>query len=141
MFSYKKDGVTCIVIPVEGISDEAILAKDIPEGAENVRKITADDLPKNRVFRNAWDCDSKSLFVDMVKGKNIAHEIRREKRTKAFAPNLDVIDRASKGIPLKSSESDSGAKSANASIKSDDDALQIQIDSATSEEDLLNAIK
>jgi len=120
---------------------DRVKASVIAEGpVEHFQKVVEDDMPSRKLFP-AWDFNSDgNVVVSIPKGKEFLHNHRRAKREKAFAPNLDIIDRASKNIPLKADESESSAKSANDSIKSDDDALQIQIDACKTEQDLLNAI-
>ena len=67
------------------------------------------------------------ITIDMVKAKDIAHSARRTARNKAFAP-LDV----KATIPSEAAK----AEADRAAIRVADSALQIQMDAATTAEEL-----
>lgn len=81
-----KDGsvnlLSIVVDALTTMSEEEILAKDIPEGA-TYRKIDQRDLPKNRLFRPAWTyTPESSLDIDSGKAQ-VVHMARiREARNK-----------------------------------------------------------
>lgn len=52
-----------------GLSLEEIIAKDIPQGAVNVKQLTDDKFPASREFRDAWkfSSDKTKLEVDNAK--------------------------------------------------------------------------
>lgn len=84
----RPDGGVSIIIPAPGI-DLARAMQDVPADAADVQVVDAAEVPNDRTFRAAWKQDQKSLAVDVVKAKDIAHEKRRAKRAAEFAP-LDV---------------------------------------------------
>jgi len=98
-------------------------------------------LPDGRLFR-AWDMDSDgNVTVDIAKGKELLHNVRRAKRAKQFESDLDVLDRKAKGIPLASGESSETALASMTSYKEDtDDVRQAAIDAAVTEQDLVELI-
>ncbi len=67
------------------------------------------------------------IQVNLVKAKAIAHNLRREKRTEAFAP-LDILATVPH-LAVKAEED-------RAIVRSNDDKLQIDMDSAANEDEL-----
>ena len=95
----------------------------------------------NRLLRNAWKLNTDRVDIDIPKGKEIAHSLRREARENALKDNVDLIKSDSAGIPLKAgSKSVAVAKSENSAYMEIDNAMQIEIDAATTESTLLSAI-
>lgn len=87
MIAYtNNDGDLCIIIPVSGFSD-ADITKDVPAGCGY---IFVDEIPEDRIFRNAWVINNGLIVEDVGKSKVIAHEIRRQKRSEELAP-LDIL--------------------------------------------------
>lgn len=84
------DGSCAVVVPApnSGLTIDEIMAKDVPAGAINPRKITTAELPADRLFRGAWDDSNPEDFIgtDLVKAKEIAHGMRRAKRQEQLAP-------------------------------------------------------
>jgi hypothetical protein len=54
----RKDGGVCIITPVLdcGLTEAEIAAKDVPTGSP-FKIITADNVPIDRYFREAWEVD------------------------------------------------------------------------------------
>lgn len=83
-------------------TDEAITAEIAKAGfGDNIgwRRIERDELPTDRMFRNAWTDTGKSVDVDVPKAREIAHTMRREKRETELVPldkqiNIDIADPA-----------------------------------------------
>ena len=124
----------------EGVDINAEAKKVVPDGV--TFKIINNDLMPSHVFRSAWDFDGSEVDVDIEKGKEVCHRIRRIKRDEAMADNLDIVQRNAAGIPLAPGEDATAAANANASYKANvDDVAQSAIESATTETELLDAIK
>lgn len=121
------DGNLAIVIPTGEISIDEVIAKDIPNDAE-YKIVDEAEIPQDRIFRNAWKYDkTKPLDVDMIKAKNISHDIRRRERAKLFK-ELDV----QATIPSMSAE----AETKRQAIRDNDAIKQQNIDLATTPEEL-----
>ena len=87
-------------------------------------------------LKEAWDNTGSLPVLNLDKAKELVHEKRRVKRDAAFQPNINIIDKHVKGIPLKADEDVEVARKANASVKTKDDALQSKIDKCRSEKTL-----
>lgn len=72
------EGTVHVIHPV-GNAKMKDVESNIPKDAVNVRKVTADMLPKSRLYRNAWDDSNPEDFVAVngAKAKQVAHERRR----------------------------------------------------------------
>lgn len=81
------DGGVSVIHPAPGcgLSIEQIAAKDVPQGAA-FQIIDASALPEDRVFRDAWELRSGVVVEDHQKAAQVAHHIRRKKRSAEFAP-------------------------------------------------------
>ena len=130
---YKTDSGVSIVIPspeaLEAMTIEEIAAKDVPAGMEYTI-VSADDLPADWTFRDAWRQNGSSVYVDLPAAKAIAHTHRRTKRSEEFAPHDRIIAAQIPG------ESASAAQAARSQIRQKYAVLQEQIDLAGSAEDL-----
>lgn len=91
---YKTETGIAIITPTGTIED---CMKDIPEGVE-YKIVKDEELPKDRVFRNAWKYDLKE---DIPKAKKIWKDKLRADRESKFRENDLVLRDAS-------IESDSG---------------------------------
>lgn len=117
----RPDGGVSIVSPT-GNEDAAWIR--LPEDAINPHWVDESDIPTDRTFRNALLAD---LSHDISKAKLIAHEKRRIARTEEFAP-LDI----KATIPTEAV----AAEAARQSIRDKYKIMQIQIDAATSIDEL-----
>lgn len=134
IYSNKNNSVS-IMIPtpeaLEIMTPEEIFMKDSPDGITPII-INDSDLPKDNIFRDAWEIKSKKIKTNIDKAKKICHEIRRTKRTELFKPlDIEVT------IPFKAKE----AEAKRQIIRNDDDKMQIDIDNTENETGLLNLIK
>lgn len=86
MIAYNEGQNIALIIPAAGFSDADVL-KDVPAGVEY---FFIDSLPADRVFRDAWVIQNGEIVEDLLKSKDIAHEMRRNARALEFAP-LDVM--------------------------------------------------
>jgi hypothetical protein len=100
--------------------------KGVPEGLSHV-EFTEDPYTLCAgVFRNAWSISGSDLVTDMVKATEIAHGLRREKRTADYAPHDEVIALAIPG----NTAAEAAANTARDAIRTADDQFQIDIDAA-----------
>jgi len=94
-FSYELNGNLCIVhaVPKDhlerlfgALTEEAyrqhVLERSIPEGAVNLKEISAEDLPESRDFRNAWEMQEDKIVHNMEKARDIHLGRIREERNK-----------------------------------------------------------
>lgn len=127
------DGSVGVLIPTGEIPVSEVMVKDVPAGATNVRQITTAELPQDRLFRNAWDDSNPENFIgtNLTKAKEIAHEMRRTKRTEQFAP-LDI----KATIPAEAT----AAEAARQVIRDADAQTQTNIDAAADETVLRSVI-
>lgn len=130
---YKTDSGISIIIPsseaLAAMTIDEIAANDVPAGTEYTI-VSADDLPADRTFRDAWRQNGGGVDVDLPAAKTIAHTHRRTKRSEEFAPYDRII--AAK-IP---GESASAAEAVRSQIRQKYAVLQEQIDLAGSAADL-----
>ena len=71
----------------KNISDE--ISKTFPTGVVSWRRITSNDIPVDRTFRNAW-VDRGKIETDIEKAKVIKLGLLRDARAEAF-PELDAL--------------------------------------------------
>jgi len=102
----------------------------IPEGATWLEVVSVPD----KVFRGAWRIVGDAVVTDLPLAKEVAHELRRAKREKDFAPHDAII---MKQIP---SQDATQAESDRKVIRDNDDKMQIDIDSTTTEQELLDLL-
>jgi len=80
-------GGVSIIIPTESVE---LALKDVPEGVP-YEIVSADDIPSDRYFRNAWVMGDCCVEHDLDKCKEIGHDRRRQQRAEEFKPYDDVI--------------------------------------------------
>jgi len=82
------DGSCGVLIPSGEVSIEKVMEKDVPVDATNVRQITINELPQDRLFRDAWDDTNPEDFigVNLTKAKAIVHKMRRTDRETKLSP-------------------------------------------------------
>jgi len=68
--------------------DIARVAADYPDPIVAYEKITVDDIPDSRTYREAWTVSSKTIMISMTK----AREVRRTKLREERKPMLEVLD-------------------------------------------------
>jgi hypothetical protein len=135
---YMEDGNLCRVTPAHGYTvDDCI--KDVPSGIP-YKEVNNSDMPSH-ILRNAWTLNSNKVDIDIIKGKHIAHDIRREKRAEALADNIEIIKQDAAGIPLKDGQSAATAQAENNAYMVIDDQTQVDIDNSANEADILSALE
>jgi len=122
-----------------GWSAEKILeTHTFPDGS-NPRIVDNNSMPSH-VLRDAWRDSGDIVDIDMPKSRDIANNLRREARELIFAPNSELILNDTMGIPLKKGQSVAAAKKANADYKKIDDEIQLSIEAANNESELIEII-
>lgn len=123
----RPDGGVSVVIPAPGVPDD-VLRKAIPADAADVRECTADEIPTDRTFRDAWcGCPVHKVRVDVDKAKQVCHGKRRAARAAEFAP-LDV----EATIPAKAPQ----AETKRQGVRDKYAVMQAAIDAATTVDEL-----
>lgn len=110
------------------------LARNSAHGSISYRITDSTNIPTDYAYRDAFTDDNATdtVDVDMIKAKVIAHNKRRARREEAFTP-LDKL--ATVLIYAVRAEADRQL------IRDADAQLQINIDAATTHNELLNIIK
>lgn len=116
------EGNLAVIVPAPdcGLTIDEIAAKDVPNGTP-FSIVDIADIPQDRVFRNAWEQVGVTVMENIVKSKLIAHDKRREARSKEMAP-LDI----DATIPAKAAQ----AEAARQVIRNKYAQKQIDIDNA-----------
>lgn len=130
IYENESGGVT-ILTPVISIE---ISLKDIPNEC-SYSIIDDEELPTDTFFRDAWIKNGNKVEVDLTKAKEIAHQMRREKRTKEFEPCDSII---SKQIP---GEDFSIIEEIRQNIRKSYHILQEKIDNASTPEQIKELMK
>ena len=99
IFQNETGGVS-VIVPTDSVE---LALKDVPEGVP-YEIVSADDIPSDRFFRNAWIADGAAVAVDLGKAKDIGHDIRRIKRAEEFAPHDEVIAKQIPGVDVAEAE-------------------------------------
>ena len=86
IFQNDSGGVS-VIVPTGSVE---LALKDVPEGVP-YEIVSADDIPSDRTFRNAWIADGAAVAVDLGKAKDIGHDIRRQQRSEEFQPFDEII--------------------------------------------------
>ena len=80
-------GGVSVIVPTGSVE---LALKDVPPGVP-YEIVSADDIPSDRFFRNAWIADGAAVAVDLGKAKDIGHDIRRTMRSEEFQPFDEII--------------------------------------------------
>ena len=130
IFQNESGGVS-VIIPTESVE---LALKDVPPGVP-YEIVSADDIPSDRYFRNAWVADGAAVAVDLGKAKDIGHDIRRQQRAEEFQPFDEII---AKQIPgLNATE----AEAARAQIRDKYAQVQLAIDTAADPDSIKLALE
>jgi len=81
MFVYKtQDGSVAQVVPMEGVSDDAV---KLAHSNEVLIKVSKNELPSPKLS-DAWDIDDNNkVIIDIEKGKTLLHECEEVHATQA----------------------------------------------------------
>ena len=99
IFQNESGGVS-VIVPTGSVE---LALKDVPEGVP-YEIVSADDIPSDRYFRNAWIADGAAVAVDLDKAKDIGHDIRRQQRSEEFAPFDEIIAKQIPGLDAAEAE-------------------------------------
>ena len=127
IYTRPEDGGLSIIVPTNSVEE---CLKDVPQGLE-YHIVEVSEIPNTRVFRNSWVREGNKVKTDLVKAKEHAHKLRREKRNKEFEPHDEVI---MKQIPGKDKDK---AEAERAKIRTKYEDLQVRINTVDNIEDLL----
>ena len=119
IFQNESGGVS-VIVPTGSVE---LALKDVPEGVP-YEIVSADDIPSDRYFRNAWIADGAAVEVDLDKAKDIGHDIRRQQRSEEFAPFDEIIAKQIPGADALTAEA------ARAQIRDKYAQVQLAIDTA-----------
>ena len=128
IFTNESGGVS-VCYPTGEISIDELKIKNTPNNSIIVEASSLLNLDND--FFNAWELSGSTVLVNIDKAKDIAHDIRRAKRSEEFAP-LDV----QATIPSQAS----AAESARQAIRDKYAAMQTQINSASTPEEIKTAL-
>lgn len=125
-----ESGGVSVIVPTESVE---LALKDVPAGVP-YEIVSADDIPSDRYFRNAWIADGAAVAVDLSKAKDIGHDIRRHQRAEEFQPFDNII---AKQIPGADA---SEAEASRAQIRFKYGLIQDVIDAASDPEEIKSAL-
>jgi len=124
---FKNNGGGLSVITPSGPIEKCM--KDIPQDAE-YKIVDLSSITSDRTFRGAWEMGESGLNINIDKSKLIAHDKRREKRTKLMMPFDKIISRQIPGTDL------AGAEANRVIIREEHASIQTEIDNASDIESL-----
>ena len=119
IFQSESGGVS-VIVPTGSVE---LALKDVPTGVP-YEIVSADNIPSDRYFRNAWVADGAAVAVDLGKAKDIGHDIRRQQRAEEFKPYDEVIMKQIPGADAVAAEE------ARQAIRDKYAAIQDEIDAA-----------
>ena len=125
---WPRQGVSAKWAETEDEFTTRIKTSNTPEGS-----VIADSVPVDFTFHKAWKIDGKGIVVDIHLAKGVAHDIRRAKRSDAFAPHDDVI---AKRIP----GAEESAEAERVKVREKFAVMQVAIDTANTVDDLVAAL-
>ena len=96
----------------------------LPPSATDTRLIDDSEIPADRTFRNAWITSNGKIEHDIAKCKELAHNMRRERRAAELAPLDDIIVKQIPGNNLQQVEAQRQA------VRDKYAAMQTAIDAA-----------
>jgi hypothetical protein len=124
-------GGVAVIIPTESVE---LALKDVPEGVA-YEIVSADDIPSDRFFRNAWVMGDCCVEHDLDKCKAIGHDLRRQQRAEEFKPYDDVIMKQIPGVDAVAAEE------ARQSIREKYALVQDVIDGASTPDEIKTALE
>ena len=130
IFQNESGGVS-VIVPTGSVE---LALKDVPPGVP-YEIVSADDIPSDRYFRNAWVANGAAVDVDLDKTKDIGHDIRRTQRAEEFKPYDEVI---AKQIPGNSAAE---AEEARQQIRFKYALIQDVIEAAETPDEIKSALE
>ena len=93
----QENGIIAIVHPTGEVTIDELAISVVPTGTPH-EIVDESIIPTDRTFRGAWKATNVGIastatevYEDLATSKEIAHEMRRAKRTDLFAPHDEVI--------------------------------------------------
>ncbi len=127
----QENGVIAVVHPTGEVTIEELALKVVPSGTP-YEIVDGSIIPTDRTFRGAWKATNVGIastatevYEDLALTKDIAHDLRRQKRSELFAPYDEII---MKQIPGNDA---AAAEAARAVIRTEYAGIQSAIESAT----------
>ena len=130
IFQNESGGVS-VIVPTGSVE---LALKDVPEGVP-YEIVSADDIPSDRYFRNAWIADGAAVAVDLGKAKDIGHDIRRQQRSEEFQPFDEIIAKQIPGLDAAEAEANRQA------IRDKYAEIQLAIDTAADPDSIKLALE
>jgi hypothetical protein len=128
------EGGVAVIIPTGELPIEEVAAKDVPEGVP-YEIVSADAIPSDRYFRNAWVMGDCCVEHDLDKCKEIGHDIRRQQRAEEFKPYDEVIAKQIPGADAVAAED------ARQQIRDKYALIQDVIEGASTPDDIKTALE
>lgn len=128
-----ESGNVSVIVPTGELSIQEVAAKDVPQGVA-YEIVDASVIPSDRFFRAAWKLGNGCVEHDLDQCKTIGHEKRRAMRAEEFKPHDEVI---ALQIPGKNA---AAAETERQKIRTKYEAMQNQIDAATTPEEIKSAL-
>lgn len=125
------DGVA-ITTPTGELPLDQVIEQVAPDGIYAI--VTADQIPGDCTFRNAWTYSASGVKVDLSKAKAIAHDMRRAARADDLAPYDKVIS-----LQIPGADNDA-AEAKRQQIRDRYDVIQLAIDAAKTPEQIKAAL-
>ena len=126
IYENAEGGVSVVVLPL-GVAFDASV---IPSG---VAWAQVNELPETRTYRTAWRLVEGAVVEDVEASKEIAHDRRRAQREEEFKPYDEVIAKQIPGADY------AAAEVARTAVRVKYEAIQVDIDAATSIEEINEA--
>jgi hypothetical protein len=135
IYPTENNGVAIITPILDcGLTVEQIAAKDVPIGVP-FKIINASEVPADFTFRAAWEYSAMSIIINLNKAKDIGHTMRRDARTKEFAPYDEIISKQIPGASVVEAEA------ARQAIREKYAVIQLKIDAALTPEEIKQALE
>ena len=99
IFQNESGGVS-VIVPTGSVE---LALKDVPPGVP-YEIVSADDIPSDRTFRNAWVIGDGCIEHDLDQCRDIGHDIRRTMRAEEFQPFDEIIAKQIPGLDAAEAE-------------------------------------
>ena len=130
IFQSESGGVS-VIVPTGSVE---LALKDVPEGVP-YEIVSADDIPSDRYFRNAWVIGNGCIEHDLDQCRDIGHDKRRTMRAEEFQPFDEII---AKQIPGTDGYA---AEAARQAIRDKYAEVQLAIDTAADPDSIKLALE
>ena len=127
----QENGVIAVVHPTGELTIEKVAQSVVPNGTP-YEIVDESIIPTERTFRGSWKATNVGIastatevYEDLTLAKEIAHELRRQKRSELFAPYDEII---MKQIPGSDA---TAAEASRAAIRTEYAGIQSAIEDST----------